>query len=673
MPQPLSIRLDVAIVGGGFAGVYCARALERKKFQTHKRVGLISEENVMIFQPLLAEVAGSSIEPDHPVSPLRELCPKTTIIRRKVREIDLHKKQIFLQPGESSPEAIVSFDHIVLALGSDIDLSKIPGMSEHGLLMKTVADALALRARIIDRFEEASLFTDPKITHKLLRFMVVGGGYTGVETAGQILDMSRDIAKLYPAHLQNAFRVTLVHGGPRLMPTMSERLAKYAENILRKRGMEILLNTHLTSMTGSKVKFQDGRTISTSTVVAAIGNSPNPIISNLCQTYQFETEKGRIKTDRNFRVLGQTHVWAAGDCAAVPLQDGTISPALAQFAYQQAFVLGDNIIRTYKNESLRPFVYKSQGELAVLGHLNAVGQIRGIHFSGFFAWMLWRSIYLYKLPGFQRKLQVMLDWTFELFFTRDVSLIRPARTQLVQKIYLEEGDFIFEKGDVPHSSYVVQSGSIELKDEDGVVHTVHSGERIGAWEALKNLTYEFDAYATEPTMLVAMDKSSLHTLTDASTELKHWIEDLAFQQAPRSHINKVIARMPESLRQRKAKDMMTENVIALKQDMTIGQALQFMKEHVHDSYPIVDEEGRPKHEIFQRVLLRSLRDGLGNAQTPIKEIMQSNAITVLPEATAAEIIERLSRSGHRKVFVVNPRDGKLEGVVAVIDLLTRVC
>ncbi|MFT3781927.1 MAG: FAD-dependent oxidoreductase [Nibricoccus sp.] len=474
------MKFDVVIAGGGFAGAYCARTLGKALgAEGVRRVALIAERNVFIFQPMLPEVAGSSLSPADVVNPLRLFCRNVNVLQGNIQAVDWSKKTLVLDGGRFTRNHTIGFEHLVLTLGSVTDLSKVPGLADYGWPMKTVADALRLRAALINRLEEANLVEDATIRGRLLTFVVVGGGYTGVETAGQMLDFLHESKRFY-ANLHSAkLRVVLVHSGEHLLQEIGQKLGDYAQHLLERRGMEVRLNARLTEVTAQKAILQDGTFIETNTIISSIGNAPSPVVLNLCQELKIATNHGRIAVEPTMQVPNQADLWAAGDCAVVPWQDkdGTTksSPPTAQFALRQGRQLGRNLARVLRGKSPQPFRYKQLGQLATVGKRAAVAEIMGMHFSGFIAWWMWRTIYLAKLPGMLRRLRVMIDWTFELFFPRDISVVLPPPEDLLRSIHLEEGEALFERGDKPRGFFFVRSGSIRIQKNTGAYEDFLAG------------------------------------------------------------------------------------------------------------------------------------------------------------------------------------------------------
>ncbi|MDB6109441.1 MAG: copper transporter [Pedosphaera sp.] len=515
------MKLEIVIAGGGFAGAYCARSLSRALGkESIQRVGLIAEQNILVFQPMLAEVAGAMLSPLDVVTPLRQFCRGVNVLRGRIVEVDLAERRLILDAGRFTRNTEVEFEHLVLTLGSVVDLSRVPGMPEHSLVLKGVGDALKLRATVIDRLEEANLETDPETRKWMLTFVVVGGGYSGVESAGQILDLLEQVKGFYHNLQRVPLRVVLVHSGPTLLPEVGESLGRYAERKLRERGMEIMLNTRVTSMTSHRVFFDRGEPIQAATVLSTVGNAPHPVMVDLSHRAGLETYKGRIVTEPTMQVKGRQRLWAAGDCAAVPVNGQPASPPTAQFAQRQGKLLGENVARSLRGEKPRPFHHKNLGQMASIGQHMAVAEILGMRFSGFIAWWMWRTVYLFKLPGIQRKLRVMVDWTMDLFFPRNISLLLPWPTELVQEMHLEKGCVIYHAGEPAMSFYILKAGRIDLFEGDRFVRSVRVGQHFGERALLGDGVWHYSAMTAEPSTLVSVSRKAFRTLWEASAAFR---------------------------------------------------------------------------------------------------------------------------------------------------------
>lgn len=423
MPQPTRI----VIIGGGFAGTAIALRLERTfRRDDSVEITLVDFENFFTFTPLLPEVPSGSIQPKHIVFPLRALLKRTKVRQAEVRAIDLKRRTVTAAHCDACGNDTIPFDHLVLALGSVPNYFGLPGVAEHSLTMKSLADATALHAHVIDKLEHADLQPDPAVRRQMLTFVVAGGGFAGVETLAELNDFVRLATRFYPHVSPDDVRVILIHSGERILPEVSESLSRYALNKLQSRGIEVKLKTRVSSCSRNIVRLTDGTEVHAHTFVWAAGTSPSPML-NLVDVPRIK--RGRVEVDETMAVRNCPGVWAVGDSAAIPdVVTGGTCPPTAQYALRQGKRLADNVAATIRGESTKPFRFKALGLLAGLGRRSAVAEIFGLRFSGFIAWWLWRTIYLMKLPGFERKLRVAIDWTLDLFFARDIVYLRPLHS-----------------------------------------------------------------------------------------------------------------------------------------------------------------------------------------------------------------------------------------------------
>lgn len=503
------MKFEVVILGGGFAGAYCARTLARELgHDAERRVAIVSADNVLTFQPMLPEIAGSSLSPFDVVNPLRDFCRGVNVLRGTVRAVDWEMKTVRLDAGRFTPDHSIEFEHLVLAMGSVVDFSQVPGMAQHGLPMKTVAHALRLRSAVINRLEEANLTDDREARRKLLTFVVVGGGYTGVETAGQLLDFLQSVQPLYGNLRTEKIRVVLVHSREHLLSEIGEELGDYAQRVLEKRGTEVILNARVVEVDVDEAVLNNGTTIETHTVVSTVGNTTHPVLVDLCRQLGIALVKGRIPTGPAMHIVGQPTVWAAGDCAAVPW-GLDYSPPTAQFALRQGVQLGRNIARTLRGETTLPFAHRNLGQLATVGEHAAVAEIFGFRFSGFFAWWMWRTIYLAKLPGLSRKLRVVLDWTFDLFIPRDVSLLVPPPEEPLRPVHYRKDELLFMRRSHARSVIAVQRGSVIVKQDGQPSREFGAGQVLDSSLQDADGCWNCEAIASQPTDVLIVSGAAL--------------------------------------------------------------------------------------------------------------------------------------------------------------------
>jgi NADH dehydrogenase len=622
----------------------------------------------MLFHPMLAEVSGSSISPLHVVNPLRQFCRGSSIFMGSVEEVDLDAQTVRFSPGPFVHGAILKFENLVLAIGSVVDVSRVPGMPEHGYLMKTVGDAIRLRADVIQRLEEASVTRTEAVRRRLLTFVVVGGGYSGVETAGQIYDLLRDVRKFYPRLDRKDFRLVLVQSGPYLLPQIGEELGRYCGEHLEKRGIEVRLDTRVNAITAERAILNTGDVIETNTVVTTVGNATHPVIKKLIDRYQLADSKGRLVTEPTMQVKGHQNLWAAGDCAAVPLTDGTISPATAQFATRQGTVLGKNIIALQSKRPLQPFGFKALGEMASLGHLNAVGKVFGFKVSGLLGWLMWRAVYLSKLPGLERKLKVFIEWSLDLLFPRDISLLDIKMTEVVGRVHLEKGDPVYHIGDPAFSFYVIEKGSVELSDGNGPVRALAPGHSFGERELLQKLKRQFNVTALEPTTLLALDKATFDALAQNSLQLGYLLSRSSVQYLTLDERRALVNQVSPEIRQKKVADFMRPDPTVVHENDSVRSALKTFKQAAASMLPVLNEGQQCKGWLRLEFVFDLLHQGKVRAESTVHDLSILPFTSAKPDELVDQVLLRFAQTTDRE-FAVENSGGQLIGTLALLDLV----
>ena len=424
-PQPDSppipvIKTRIVVLGGGFAGVAAAENLERQ-FRDDPTVSLtlVSETNALLFTPMLAEVAASSLEPTHISAPLRTSLKRTRVVRGRVAGIDLEKRDVRLEPDVVGADGnTLPFDHVILALGAVSNYLGNESVEEHSLDFKTLADAIRIRNHVIACFDRADAEPDEDKRRALLTFVIAGGGFSGAELAGGLNDFARGMLADYPNLSADELRVILVHSRDRILPELPESLAGYALERMRARGVTFKLETRVAGAGPGSVTLKPEEKIATETLVWTAGSAPSPVLKDLPVEHD---KRGAVVVENTLAVAGHSGVWALGDCASIPdAKTGKPCPPTAQFAIREAPVLARNLHASVHGKSLRGFHFNALGILCVVGHHTACAEVKGFQFSGLFAWLLWRGIYWVKLPGLERKVRVLSDWVIELFFPRDI-------------------------------------------------------------------------------------------------------------------------------------------------------------------------------------------------------------------------------------------------------------
>ena len=436
-----AVDTRIVVLGGGFAGLAVAKRLE-KRFGPDPTVKLtlVSDTNAILFTPMLAEVAAGGLEPTHVTTPLRTSLKRTEVVRGEAVGIDRDHRRVILgadgspsvdgradesatdvalPDGSSAGHETIPYDQLVLALGSVPDYKGLEGVRAFAFDFKTLGDAMAIRNHVVDCFERAEREDDPAVRNALVTFVVAGAGFAGAELAGALNDFVRGMLVYYPNVPPDDVTVTVVHSRDRIMPELSESLAAYALERMRARGVTFELETYLEGADPASgvVTLSTGTTIETETLVWTAGNRPNPLVESL----GLPTERpGAIGVDATLSVPGHEGLWAVGDCAAVPDPAGERYPPTAEHAIRAGSVLADNVYASTIGTSPTPFEYTSPGSLVVVGYQTACAELWGRRFSGPFAWLLWRLVYLGKLPGTDRKIRVLVSWLIEFVFPREI-------------------------------------------------------------------------------------------------------------------------------------------------------------------------------------------------------------------------------------------------------------
>lgn len=416
----------IVIVGGGFAGTAVARRLERRLAPDEADVVLLSRDNYTLFTPMLPEVTSGELEVRHIVTPIRAQLRRTNFILSEVGTIDVDRRTVEYRHVLTGLTRTIAYDQLVLALGSQTSTFGLPGVAEHSWRLKTLADADALRNHLVWLLELADTISDAVRRRRLLNVAVVGGGFTGVETAGEIYELFRSAVGFYRRLRLDELHMVLVEGGPTLLAGLPPKMGEYSRRILERRGIEVLTGDGVTEVDAEGLTLQSGRRIESETVIWSAGVSPSPAIAALPLP---KTKRGAVITGPDMRVGEGTGVWALGDCAAIPGGEGGDYPMTAQHAIREGPHLADNIVNVLHGRPTRPFRYRTLGMMAALGGRRAVAELPGSRvLTGFLAWFLWRTYYLARLPGIDRRLRVAFDWTLELLFPRDIAELRVGDT-----------------------------------------------------------------------------------------------------------------------------------------------------------------------------------------------------------------------------------------------------
>jgi NADH dehydrogenase len=525
-------RNRILIVGGGFAGVYAAMTLEKLlKNDPSVEIGLVSKENYLVFQPMLPEVISGSIGILDTITPIRRLCPNTNLYTREVESIDLATRTVTTSAGFRPRPYRLECDHLVIATGNVTSFSGQPGLAEHALPFKYLGDALVLRNHVIHALEEADIEPDRELRRALLTFVVAGGGFSGVEAVAELNDFVRRAAKSFRRIPRSEIRVILLHSGPVILPELPEDLAEFAQKLLRKRGVEIRLKTKLAGATAETAMLESGERIPTKTLVSTVPSAPNPVVAAL----PCKKERGRIVVNKYMEVLNYPGVWAVGDCAWI-VDHATWQPCppTAQHATREAARLAKNIVASIKGGEKQPFSFQALGKFASLGHRSAVAEMFGFKVSGFLAWLMWRAIYLMKLPGIDRKLRVATDWFLDMVLPPDIVQLKVDKAANLSREYFEPRQIIFRQGDRGDRLYIIVDGEVELVKEDGhheqVLARVGAGGFFGEMALVNDAPRMATARTVTAVNLLTVDRHAFNALFAYSPPLRRMFQRLIDQR-----------------------------------------------------------------------------------------------------------------------------------------------
>lgn len=416
MERPL-----VLVVGGGFAGMDAARTLARAGTCD---VLLVDVVNFSLFTPMLPEVATGDIETRHILVPHRDVLPPRFYRQGRLLAFDPGNGTAEVETKLMPRRDVIRFDHAIFCPGGVTNFFGVPGAERHALTFKTIGDAIFMRNRLLGFLERASVESSSEGRQRLCRVVIAGGGYSGVELAASLADFMNRTRRQYP-ELASYLNVTVIERRDRLTPMLPERLQEAVRSRLVGAGVDVRLRTGVARVTPDAVVLEGGESLPTLTAVWTAGTRPTPELARWGLPLD---AKGRVQVDPYLRVTGMDRVWAAGDAAAVPLKDGGLAPPTAQHASRQGHHAARNVLAALAGKSPRVYAYKTLGELVSLGHRSAVGTVMGLKVTGFPAWWMWRTYYLFRLPTLLRKFRVAFDWTVDLFFQKDIVEI-PMRTE----------------------------------------------------------------------------------------------------------------------------------------------------------------------------------------------------------------------------------------------------
>lgn len=657
----------IVILGGGFAGVPLAQRLE-KLAPADTEIVLLSSENHFVFTPLLAETVGREISPLHVVVPGRQMVCRTRWLTAEVTEIDRDAGCVHYVSRAGKRDK-VDYTHLVLACGSVVDLSVIPGMATHACPLKTLGDATFLGNELIGRLEEAAVQTDPAERQHLLTVVVIGGGFSGVEVAGAINDLLERTRRFYPQLSDTRPRVVLLQSGERVLPELrAKSLSEYALKKLREGGVDVRLKVRAKEVTAKEVVLMSGERIRAGTVVCTVGTACNPVL----RSRGLPLERDRLRTEPDMRVLGCSNIWALGDNAVVPNAfDGSPSPPTAQFATRQAQQLANNLARVLNGQPTKPFSFKPLGIMASIGRHNAVAEVLGMRLSGFAAWFFWRGVYLAKMPTLLRKIEVAIDWAWSMLFPPNLVQLQMARTMKIGRAHYAAGEFVFHKNDFGDHFYLIESGKVGVYLDEGAapIAFLGPGEHFGEGAALDaggKGKRRASIKAESALDVVAIAADDFRRLTESLGALKTEVKrSLGAQTGYVNFLNWV--QHDAELLNHTASEWMSSPAETLSPEMTLEETVRRFHRG-RPGYPVTDCNGILVGYCGRTQLYGALR-ALMPAETPLKDFLLADPPTVQEDDVLSNFLTRTRRE-HIEVLPVLAADGsrRVVGVLSPLDI-----
>jgi NADH dehydrogenase len=631
-------KTRILILGGGFGGVTLAQHLERK-LSSEIEIVLISSENHFVFTPMLAEVVGRSLSPLHVVVAGRQMVRRATWLTAQVTDIDLQDNRVSYV-GAGGESGALTYDHLVLACGSVVNMNLMAGLAAYAYPLKTLGDAIYLSNDLIARLEQAAVETDSVRRKRLLNVVVIGGGFSGVEVAGAMAELVSEARRYYFTLRGERPRITLLQAGDRLIPELqASSLSKFAFDKLRQGGVDVRLSTGAQEITAAGVRLKSGELLEAATVVSTVGTSPNPLIQKL----GLPLEHGRLVTGPDMRVTGATNVWAVGDCAIIPNAfDQKPSPPTAQFAVRQAKQLAANLARTFKGQPTRPFSFRALGTLASLGNRTAVAEILGIRLSGFIAWVLWRGIYLGKLPSLARKLEVVGDWTWTALFPPDIVQLQMSRTRGVGLAHYAPGEFVFRKGEPAGNLFTIQSGtaSVYLDEAALPVTLLKPGDHFGADAFLPGGqgAHLVSVKAEAPLDLLTLHRDDFDLLARSDTEVR---KELQRASAALKGYTGLMAMVRDNplLASVKVAEVMTSPAETLSANHSLVDTMESFDGGC-PGLPVTDQSGVLHGYCGREELYEAIR-GMLPLDSPVSEFMREDPPAILESQRVTDAVVML--------------------------------
>lgn len=644
-----SPRPRIVLIGGGFAGIACGRTLRTLLPGARADITLFNEENHAVFHPLLAEVAAGAVRPTDVAASLRQLLAGVECRTEHVVRIDLESRAVHYEDDDGRPR-VMHYDHVVIAAGGTVDLSIVPGMAEHGMPLKTIGDALAIQSHVMEMLEKAEVCGDPVRKAAYLSFLVVGGGFSGVELAGELHDLVTGSLRFFHNILPHECRVTLVHSRDEILPEVSAPLRRLARTQMEKRGIRFVLENSVVACTPDGVALANGTFLRGRTVVCTIGGKPAPLVQQL----DVAKVRGRLEVAPDMALNGRADAWAIGDCAAVTnAHDGRPSPPTGQFAERQGVQVAHNIAARLAGRTTRPFAHRSLGSLCSIGGHQAVAEIFGLRISGLFAWLVWRGVYLMKLPSFAQRLRVAMGLLCDLVLPRPLAHQKTDTTRRVSRAFYRAGDTVFRRDDPATAFYVVQSGEVEILDGAGdgapqVTAVLGRGDFFGEGALQDRRLRRRAARARTDLEVIVLGGGVFQDLSAAFAPVKAALADARRRRTPVWDLLAPAKRMLGSIPIAEVVEPLA--VTPLRADDTIAEAVVRIDRARVDACCVVDDDGRlaglvTRVDLLHAIDLAATRDEARRRDIRVAEFMAADPVAVTTEDSALIAVASMREHG----------------------------
>ena len=671
----LITKKQILILGGGFAGVKCARRLRAQLPEDSYNIIVFNRENHMVFHPLLAEVASAAVQPKDVGAPLRQLLHHVQCRTEDILNIDLDNSLVEYEAHDGKRRQM-KYDQVVIACGNSPNLALVPGMDEHAFGLKTIGDALALQAHIMQQLEKAEVCDDLDRKRWYLSFIVVGGGFSGVEVAGEINDLLHKSLRFFENIKPDDISVTIIHSRDQILPEVSESLRLRARAQMEAAGVKILLGSQACRATPDGIALKDGRLLSGGTIVCTIGTSVLPIVDRL----NVLKKNNRIAAQADMAVPGHTNAWAIGDCAAiVNALDNQLCPTVAQFAERQGVQVADNIVRSLHGQPTKPFSFKMQGQLCSIGGRNAIAEISGLHISGFVGWFIWRGVYLMKLPSISQQIKVGLEWGFDLIFPRTLAHLRADPSKRVSRAFYAAGDYIFRQGDAAAEFFMIEEGEVEVlqitESTADVVAVLGPGDFFGEAALLTDTPRNASVRARTDVEVVVLGRSIFSQISLALTPLRDAVAKAVKRRASPKSLDEYrhkLAAIPLA----SATDALPG--APLRPEDTVENAIERINKHRLDFCCVVSSPGYligivTRSDLLSAIDVATALQGKRAADITVQEIMVKDPIAITLEDTTLLALLTMREHGLKRVPVLESRANRTPvGYVRIENIMDHV-